>query len=221
MTGLFLSVKTWVSCYALHSFAAIAIQSIESGQSICYQTGQFYLLPTGDNAYHLTTTSANVICQFGQRPTHCCHIVHKHVTTALDDRAVETSRGNQPLHGACARMKWSIALHDIFVNRATGGLCIARGKHGRNGVAPSGFNDLVKPEQLQNAKSMAAAGMPNSLDRVADPRAAATAFPCPCVRAPVSRLRIDATSEASPQIKAEVAALSSQLEAVGVGEVCT
>ena len=34
------------SGYALHSFTDIAIQSIESGQSTCYQTGQFYLLPT-------------------------------------------------------------------------------------------------------------------------------------------------------------------------------
>ena len=34
------------SGYALQSFTAIAIQSIESGQSTCYQTGQFYLLPT-------------------------------------------------------------------------------------------------------------------------------------------------------------------------------
>jgi len=34
------------SGYALHSFAALAIQSIKSGQSTCYQTGQFYLLPT-------------------------------------------------------------------------------------------------------------------------------------------------------------------------------
>jgi len=34
------------SGYALRSFAAIAIQSTESGQSTCYQTGQFYLLPT-------------------------------------------------------------------------------------------------------------------------------------------------------------------------------
>ena len=35
-----------VSGYALHGFTAIAIQSIESGQSTSYQTGQFYLLLT-------------------------------------------------------------------------------------------------------------------------------------------------------------------------------
>jgi hypothetical protein len=32
--------------HALHSFTAIAIQSMKSGQSTCYQTGQFCLLQT-------------------------------------------------------------------------------------------------------------------------------------------------------------------------------
>jgi hypothetical protein len=41
------------SGYALHSFTNIAIQSIESGQSTCYQTGQFYLLPTAERASRL------------------------------------------------------------------------------------------------------------------------------------------------------------------------
>ena len=34
------------SGYALHSFAARAQSTQESGQPTCYQTGQFYLLPT-------------------------------------------------------------------------------------------------------------------------------------------------------------------------------
>jgi hypothetical protein len=32
--------------YALHDFAARAQSDQESGQPTCYQTGQFYLLPT-------------------------------------------------------------------------------------------------------------------------------------------------------------------------------
>lgn len=50
-----------VSGSAFHCFTASVIQSMESGQSTCYQTGQFYLLPTLSHPFSCRNMCEKVI----------------------------------------------------------------------------------------------------------------------------------------------------------------